>query len=112
MPPKPTSLAAALPVLLIGDSDAPSASRVLALANNENVEAPSAEVAETITRAGRNANRYPNIAACSLRQKLTALHPKIDAEHMLVGVGADELIALITQAYCGPGDEVIVGDHG
>lgn len=112
MPPTPTPLAAALPVLPIGDSDAPGVSRVLALANNENVEAPSAAVVEAITRAGQNANCYPDIAARSLRQRLGEVHPAVNVDHMLVGVGAGELIALIAQAYCGPGDEVIVGDHG
>jgi histidinol-phosphate aminotransferase len=112
MPPTPTPLAAALSSLPIGDSEVPGVSRVLALANNENVEAPSVDVVAAITQAAHNANRYPDIAARSLRRRLAKVHCDINADHMLVGVGAGELIALVTQAYCGPGDEVIVGDHG
>ena len=39
-------------------------------------------------------------------------HYGIEAENIVCSNGSDELIALITRAYAGPGDEVLFSRHG
>lgn len=112
MPPPPSRIAEDLPILPIGDSDVPGVSRIIALANNENVEAPSAAVQAACAASSASSNWYPDVSATHLRSALAAVYPHIDAAHMVVGVGAGELIFLLTQAFCNPGDETIMGEHG
>ena len=36
----------------------------------------------------------------------------LDPERIICGVGSDEVLQFLTQCYAGPGDEVIVTEHG
>ena len=56
-------------------------------------------------------NRYPDTRATQLRLALAAKHD-LDPEMIVCGNGSDELIALLVQAYCGVGDEVVMSHYG
>ena len=109
---QPSRLTQTLPLLPIGDSTIEGAGRVIALANNENVESPSPAVLKACSEACASANWYPDISYRALRQTIAQHYASVSAERILVGAGAGELIALTAQAFCNPGDEVIIGEYG
>ena len=57
------------------------------------------------------AHRYPSTDHKGLRQALSEIHG-LDPERIICGVGSDEIITLLCQAYAGPGDEVLYPEHG
>ncbi|AZA12361.1 histidinol-phosphate transaminase [Corynebacterium gerontici] len=83
--------------------DAPQAVK---LSSNEVTHPPLPGVAEAMTRATAEANRYPDIANVKLR---TALADSLGLswEQVAVGVGSSALCQQLVQISAGPGDEVI-----
>jgi histidinol-phosphate aminotransferase len=112
MPPRPVPKIETLPPLPIGESGAPGVERIVALANNEISEKPSAAVLAACAAATVDANRYPDVGLKSLRTKIAETHGGLDPDRVVCGIGSSELIGLLAQAYCGPGDETIIGRQG
>lgn len=85
--------------------------RVLKLSSNENPFGPSPRVLEAIQSTLGALHRYPNVDHLSLR---TAIGEVIglDPARIICGVGSDEIITFLCQAYAGPGDEVLYTEHG
>jgi len=54
---------------------------------------------------------YADGSCILLREALAQLH-KINAEKIVCGAGSDEIIALLTSAFAGVGDEIIYSKHG
>jgi histidinol-phosphate aminotransferase len=46
-----------------------------------------------------------------LREAIGAVH-WLDPDRIICGVGSDEVLQMVAQAYAGPGDEVILTEHG
>jgi len=84
---------------------------IIRLAANESPLGPSARALEAYAETGEGLNRYPDGASWALRDGLAA-HYGLDAERIVCGNGSDELIALLTRTYAGPGDEVLFTEHG
>jgi histidinol-phosphate aminotransferase len=82
---------------------------VLRLSSNENPIGPSPRVIEAIRREAPRAHLYPDGGASELREAL-ASHLGISADSIVVGNGADELLAMLARAAFDPGDEVLVPD--
>jgi histidinol-phosphate aminotransferase len=59
-----------------------------------------------IARWSEKLHRYPDGGATDLRGAI-ARHSGSTPERIVCGAGSDELIALLTRAYAGPGDEVL-----
>lgn len=112
MPPRPTALVQALPILPIGDSSVPGVDRIIGLANNENSEAPSDAVQQAIAQAAAGANRYPDVTQSVLRERIASAYGALDPARIVCGIGSSELIGLLAQCYCGPGDETLIGRQG
>lgn len=112
MPPRPTDLVQALPILPIGDSSVPGVTRIIGLANNENSEAPSDAVLRAVGQAAEGANRYPDIGHSRLRGRIAEAYGGLDPDRIVCGIGSSELIGLLAQCYCGPGDETLIGRQG
>ncbi|MGB0440789.1 MAG: pyridoxal phosphate-dependent aminotransferase, partial [Paracoccaceae bacterium] len=53
----------------------------------------------------------PSTDHAALRAAIADVHG-LDADRVICGVGSDEVLAFLTQAYAGPGDEVIHTEHG
>ena len=94
-----------------GESKIPGANRVIKLSSNENPYGPSPRVAAAYAEAGEKLAAYPDGGHASLRRAIAEVHG-LDADRILCGNGSDECLALLAQAYAGPGDEVIHTEHG
>lgn len=84
---------------------------VVKLSSNENPLGFSDAARDAYGRAGHDLHRYPNTDHASLRATLGEVH-ELDPERIICGVGSDEIITFLCQAYAGPGDEVIYTEHG
>lgn len=81
------------------------------LSSNENPFGPSDKAREAVIRAAHNLHRYPNTDHASLRAAIGEVHG-LDPDRIICGVGSDEIIHFLCQAYAGPGTEVLFTEHG
>ncbi len=84
---------------------------VVKLSSNENPLGCSDAVTETHAKTGFNLHRYPSTDHAELRAALAEVHG-LDAERIICGVGSDEVLQFIAQAYAGVGDEILYPEHG
>jgi histidinol-phosphate aminotransferase len=77
------------------------------LSANENPLGPSPRVVEAIRREAERVHLYPDGGSLALREGL-ARRLGISPAQIVVGNGADELIALVALAAFDPGDEIVV----
>lgn len=84
---------------------------VLKLSSNENPFGPPEAAMTAIARTARDLHRYPSTDHASLRAAIGA-HQGLPPEQIICGVGSDEIITFLCQAYAGPGQEVIYTEHG
>ncbi len=94
-----------------GESRLPGHDRVLKLSSNENPFGPSPAALAAFRDAAASLHRYPNTDHAALRAAIAEVHG-LDPARIVCGVGSDEIIAFLTQAYAGPGTEVIHTEHG
>ena len=81
------------------------------LSSNENPFGPSPKAIEAVQHAAYRMHRYPNTDHGPLRAAIGA-HHDLDPDRIICGVGSDEILHLLAQAYVGPGDEAIMTEHG
>jgi histidinol-phosphate aminotransferase len=81
------------------------------LSSNENPFGPSDKAKEAFQRAAHKLHRYPNTDHAALRQAIGEVHG-LDPDRIICGVGSDEIIHFLCQAYVGPRDEVVFTEHG
>jgi histidinol-phosphate aminotransferase len=84
---------------------------VVKLSSNENPLGCSDAVTEFHSKTGFNLHRYPSTDHLPLRQAIAEVHG-LDVNRILCGVGSDEVLQFIAQAYAGVGDEVVYPEHG
>jgi histidinol-phosphate aminotransferase len=94
-----------------GESRLAGHDRVLKLSSNENPLGPSPKARAAFTAAAESLHLYPPTDHSALRAAIAEVHG-LDAARIVCGVGSDEIIAFLTQAYAGPGTEVIHTEHG
>jgi histidinol-phosphate aminotransferase len=94
-----------------GASHVDGQTNVLKLSANENPLGPSDAAKEAFSRAVHTLNRYPNTDHASLRTAIGEVW-NLNPGQIICGVGSDEIIHFLCQAYAGPGDEVIHTEHG
>ena len=94
-----------------GESGLPGRSEVLKLSSNENPRGPSPAARAAFAAAAAELHRYPPTDHAALRRAIGAVHG-LDPDRIVCGVGSDEVLQFVAQAYAGPGDEVIVTRHG
>jgi histidinol-phosphate aminotransferase len=80
---------------------------ILRLSSNESPLGPSPRVVEAIRREAARVHLYPDGGCTEVRQALGA-RLGVAAESIVVGNGADELLAMLARAALDPGDEVVV----
>lgn len=84
--------------------------RLYRLNNNENPLGPPPRAAEIIRRfPPARASVYPSGDAFHLRRRLAG-HFMLDPEQILVGNGANEVIAFVIKAFCEQGDNIVTAD--
>lgn len=83
---------------------------VYKLASNESPLGPSPKVIEAVRAAVPEIHRYPDGACFEMRAAL-ARYFKVPADWLIFGNGSDELVDMLVQIYCRPG-EAILTSHG
>lgn len=78
------------------------------LASNETTAGPLPSVAAAIAEAAAGANRYPDITARALVERL-ADFLGVSPKNVTAGCGSVALCQQLVQAVCAPGDEVLFG---
>ena len=95
-----------------GEARLPGRDRALKLSSNENPFGPGRRArSRRSERRGRACISIPTPTTRALRAAIGAVHG-LDPARIVCGVGSDEIIAFLAQAYAGPGDEVIHTEHG
>ena len=84
---------------------------VVKLSSNEGALGPSPKAMEAYAKAAADLHRYPDGDALALRQAI-GRHYGLDPRRIVCGTGSDELLNLLTRAYCGPGDELLYSQYG
>jgi histidinol-phosphate aminotransferase len=94
-----------------GTSQIEGVSDVVKLSSNENPYGCSDVVKKAFGKAGHGLHRYPSTDHAALRAAIAEVHA-LDGDRIICGVGSDEVLQFIAQAYAGVGDEVIYTEHG
>ncbi len=94
-----------------GKAAVPGVSNILKLSSNENPFGASDKAKEAFLRSVHQMHRYPSTDHASLRTAIADVHG-LDAGRVICGVGSDEIIHFLCQAYAGPKDEVVFTEHG
>jgi histidinol-phosphate aminotransferase len=94
-----------------GASHVAGVANAVKLSSNENPFGPADRAREAFQRAVHTLHRYPTTDHAGLRAAIADVHG-LDPGRILCGVGSDEILAFLCQAYAGPGDEVIHTEHG
>lgn len=94
-----------------GKSTIAGRDEVLKLSSNENPLGVPPSALEAIARAAGQAHRYPSTDHAGLRAAIGEVWG-LDPERIICGVGSDEVLQFVTQAFSGPGDEIIHTEHG
>ncbi|HEV7918865.1 MAG TPA: histidinol-phosphate transaminase [Solirubrobacterales bacterium] len=76
------------------------------LASNESPFSPHPAVAEAITAAGHDANRYPDPSGSALRDALAKTYD-VAAEQIVLGNGSCEILLAAAQVMLEPGAEIV-----
>ncbi|MEM7721909.1 MAG: histidinol-phosphate transaminase [Pseudomonadota bacterium] len=83
----------------------------LKLSSNENPFGPSPKAVAAARDTIADLHRYPSTDHGPLRSAIAEVHG-LDADRIICGVGSDEVLTWLCQAYSGPGDEVLFTEHG
>jgi histidinol-phosphate aminotransferase len=94
-----------------GKANLAGVANALKLSSNENPFGPSDRAKEAFQRTVHALHRYPNTDHLALRTAIAEVHG-LDAARIICGVGSDEIITFLCQAYAGPKDEVVFTEHG
>ncbi len=94
-----------------GKSEISGRDDVLKLSSNENPLGPPPAARGAIVKAATATHLYPPTDHASLRAAIGETW-NVDPERVICGVGSDEVLQFVTQAYSGPGDEIIYTEHG
>lgn len=84
---------------------------MLKLSSNENPLGPPPSAVEAIAQAAGDVHLYPSTDHAGLRTAIGEVHG-LDPARIICGVGSDEVLQMVTQAYAGTGDEIIHTAHG
>lgn len=76
------------------------------MSSNESPFSPHPAVAETITAAGRDVNRYPDPSGAAFREKLAQTYD-MAVEQIVLGNGSCEILLAGAQVLLQPGDELL-----
>jgi len=94
-----------------GESRLEGFDKVWKLSSNENPLGPSPRAVDAYHAAAASLERYPSSDHAALRHAIAEVHG-VDPDRVICGDGSDEVIAWLCHAYAGPGDEVLVTEHG
>jgi histidinol-phosphate aminotransferase len=85
--------------------------RVIELGSNENSLGPAPAAIAFLSAPNSVAFRYPDAGGSVLKAALSALYA-LPTQHFTLGNGTHELLTLIAETFCVPGDEVLHAQYG
>jgi histidinol-phosphate aminotransferase len=94
-----------------GRAPAPGAQRVFKLSSNESPLGASPKAIEAFREAASKLAIYPEGSSAVLREAVAEVYG-LNPDRIVCGNGSDELLHLIAQCYCRPGDEVMFSQYG
>jgi histidinol-phosphate aminotransferase len=94
-----------------GKSAVAGRTSVMKLSSNESALGPSARALAAYRDAAEKLHRYPDGTARGLREAIGARHG-LDPARIICGAGSDELIYNVARGFAGPGDEIVMSEHG
>ncbi|THH36964.1 histidinol-phosphate transaminase [Aliishimia ponticola] len=94
-----------------GKSHLDGVAQVLKLSSNENPLGPPPSAIAALTQAAAGMHLYPSTDHADLRAAIAEMW-QVEADRVICGVGSDEVLQFVTQAFAGPGDEIIYTEHG
>jgi histidinol-phosphate aminotransferase len=107
---EPQEHIAAMASYALAQMDVPAGKRLISLAQNECLRAPSPRVIDAANRAVNGGAMYPDPDWSGLRTALADRHG-VDAEGILCGAGSLDLIGAIARVYAGPGRAMLAPVH-
>ena len=84
---------------------------VIKLSANESALGPSPKALEAFRSGDTSLHIYPDGNSMKLREALGEVNT-LDPERIVCGAGSDELLYNLARGYAGPGDEILMGEHG
>jgi histidinol-phosphate aminotransferase len=109
--PTPRPHVRSLAPFMLADRTVAPGLKAIHLAQNESPIGPGPAALAALRAATENLNRYPEADAVTLRHAI-AKAERLDADRIICGSGSMELLALLAQAYLGPGDEIVISQYG
>jgi histidinol-phosphate aminotransferase len=94
-----------------GKASVAGVTNIVKLSSNENPFGPSDKAKDAFLRSVHQLHRYPSTDHAALRDAIGETHG-LDPARIICGVGSDEIIHFLCQAYAGPKDEVVYTEHG
>jgi histidinol-phosphate aminotransferase len=94
-----------------GEARIAGVAKPIRLASNESALGPSPKALAAYHAAADTMFRYPDGHSTELRRALGRRHG-LDPDRIVCGLGSDDIIHLVAEAYAGAGDEVIYSRHG
>ncbi len=93
-----------------GKSHVDGVANVVKLSSNENPLGAAPAAVQAVTDSASALTLYPSTDHGGLRRAIAEVHG-LDVDRIICGVGSDEVIAFLCQAYVGPGTEVVHTEH-
>jgi histidinol-phosphate aminotransferase len=93
-----------------GASEVPGVAEPIKLSSNELSCGPSPAALEAYREAAATLHRYPDGSQTALREAIAEVF-ELNAANIVCGNGSDELIQLVTRAFVGEGDEVLMSEN-
>jgi histidinol-phosphate aminotransferase len=90
----------------VSNDDGGAAAEIAALASNESHYEPLPAAAAAVAEAAGRMNRYPDMAAVGLRERIAA-HLGVTAAEVAVGPGSVGVLQQIITGLCDAGEEVV-----
>lgn len=94
-----------------GEATIAGKTEVLKLSANESPYGPSDKAKAAFAKTAATLHRYPGTDHADIRSAIAEVHG-LDPARIICGVGSDEVLQFVAQAYAGKGDEVIHTEHG
>ncbi len=94
-----------------GKSSVPRGVQLYKLSSNESPIGPSQSAINAYAQSAGHLESYPDGSATALREAIGDVHA-LNPDNIICGNGSDELLALLANAYLGPGDEAIYSEYG
>lgn len=94
-----------------GESELDGVDSPIKLSSNESSFGPSPKALAAYRDAATTLHRYPDGSQRALRQAIADAYG-LEVERIVCGNGSDELIQLVTRAFVGDGDEVLMSENG